>query len=78
VEEIRDELTGTQGDFEVLLGGEEAVFEDIGATIEGDLLRAELIAIPLTLILLLFVFRGVVAASPAAARRRASPSSARC
>ena len=39
------------------------VAADVGHTIEGDLLRAELIAVPLTLLLLLFVFRGVVAAS---------------
>ncbi len=63
VETIREELTGDQGEFQVLLGGAEAVFADIGGTIEGDLLRAELIAIPLTMLLLLFVFRGVVAAS---------------
>lgn len=60
---VDEQLAGTQGSFDVLLGGREAVFADVGHTIEGDLLRAELIAIPLTLILLLFVFRGVVAAS---------------
>ena len=60
---VKAAVTGQQGPFDVLLGGREAVFADVGETIEGDLLRAELIAIPLTLILLLFVFRGVVAAS---------------
>jgi RND superfamily putative drug exporter len=59
---VKDQLTGTQGDFTVVLGGSDAVFADIGRTIETDLLRAELIAIPLTLILLLFVFRSLVAA----------------
>ncbi len=59
---IDEQFTGTQGRFTVLLGGSEAVFADIGHTIEGDLLRAELIAIPLTLILLLFVFRSLIAA----------------
>ncbi len=59
---IDEQFTGPQGGFEVLLGGSDAVFADIGSTIEGDLLRAELIAIPLTLILLLFVFRSLVAA----------------
>jgi RND superfamily putative drug exporter len=59
---IDEQLTGAQGGFDVLLGGGDAVFADIGRTIEGDLLRAELIAIPLTLILLLFVFRSLVAA----------------
>jgi RND superfamily putative drug exporter len=60
---VADTVGGEQGPFEVLIGGEEAVFADVGHTIESDLLRAELIAIPLTLILLLLVFRGVIAAS---------------
>jgi len=38
------------------------IFHEIGKTIEEDLIRAELIALPLTLILLLFVFRSLVAA----------------
>jgi len=59
---VKEQLTGSQGDFNVVLGGSDAVFADIGSTIESDLLRAELIAIPLTLILLLFVFRSVIAA----------------
>jgi len=63
IELIEAELAGDQGVFDVMLGGREAVFADVGSTIEGDLLRAELIAVPLTLMLLLFVFRGVVAAS---------------
>jgi RND superfamily putative drug exporter len=62
VERITDDLTGEQGVVDVLLGGREAVFADIGGTIEGDLLRAEMIAIPLTLVLLLLVFRSLVAA----------------
>jgi RND superfamily putative drug exporter len=60
---VEQAVAGQQGTFDVKLGGQEAVFDDIGHTIESDLLRAELIAIPLTLILLLFVFRGVIAAS---------------
>jgi putative drug exporter of the RND superfamily len=44
------------------LAGSEAVFAAVGETIEGDLVRAEAIAVPLTLLLLLFVFGGVVAA----------------
>lgn len=59
---VKEQLTGFQGDFNVVLGGSDAVFADIGSTIESDLLRAELIAIPLTLVLLLFVFRSVIAA----------------
>jgi putative drug exporter of the RND superfamily len=44
------------------LAGSESVFAAIGETIKGDLVRAEAIAVPLTLLLLLFVFGGVVAA----------------
>jgi putative drug exporter of the RND superfamily len=59
---VDEQFTGVQGGFQVLLGGSDAVFADIGHTIEGDLLRAEMIAIPLTLFLLLFVFRSLIAA----------------
>jgi len=38
------------------------VFRQVSDQIEHDLLRAELIAFPITAILLLFIFRGVVAA----------------
>ncbi len=46
----------------VALGGNGPLFAEVNRTVERDLLRAELIAIPITLILLLFIFRGVVAA----------------
>jgi putative drug exporter of the RND superfamily len=42
--------------------GLSAGYREAGKTIEGDLRLAELIALPLTLLLLLFVFRGLVAA----------------
>ncbi len=51
------------GALTVGVGGGEAVGEDIATTIEGDLARAELIAIPITLALLLLVFGGLIAAS---------------
>jgi RND superfamily putative drug exporter len=47
----------------VRVGGIAQVFHQVGEQVEKDLLRAELIAIPITLILLIFVFRGLVAAS---------------
>ncbi|MGH9027759.1 MAG: MMPL family transporter [Acidimicrobiia bacterium] len=47
----------------VAVGGIAQVFHQVGEQVEKDLLRAELIAIPITLILLIFVFRGLVAAS---------------
>ncbi len=63
---VEDVLEG-YGDLErdglsVQLAGAEAVFAEVSETIEGDLARAEAIAIPLTLLLLLFVFGGLVAA----------------
>ncbi len=60
---VIEEFEGRQQDgVSIELGGPEAVFAQIGETIEGDLVRAESIAIPLTLLLLLFVFGGLVAA----------------
>ena len=60
---IGDELTGEQGALTVALGGREAVFDEVGKTVESDLARAESIAIPITLILLVLVFGSLVAAS---------------
>jgi RND superfamily putative drug exporter len=63
IEAILDEYAGLERDgITVGLAGFEPVFAAIGETIEGDLARAEMIAVPLTLLLLLFVFGGVVAA----------------
>ena len=39
------------------------MFHEVGKTIEHDLVRAELIALPITILLLLFIFRGVIAAA---------------
>ncbi len=46
----------------VALGGELVLFEPIGVYLENDLRLAEMIAIPITLLLLIVIFRGVVAA----------------
>lgn len=46
----------------VLLGGGVIAFEQVGRTVEQDLVRAEEIAFPLLLILSFWVFRGLVAA----------------
>jgi putative drug exporter of the RND superfamily len=63
VDDVRETLGGTHGVLDVMVGGEEAVDNEIASTVESSLGRAELIAIPLTLIVLVFVFRSVVAAS---------------
>jgi RND superfamily putative drug exporter len=63
IEVVIEEYEGLERDgVTVGLAGSEPVFAAIGETIEGDLVRAETIAVPLTLLLLLFVFGGVVAA----------------
>ncbi len=46
----------------VLLGGGVIGYEQVGRTVEEDLLHAELIAFPLLLVLAFWVFRGLVAA----------------
>jgi len=63
VDDVRDTVGGRQGVLDVAIGGPEAVGTEIGSTVESSLGRAELIAIPLTLILLVFVFRSVIAAT---------------
>ncbi|WP_405610503.1 MMPL family transporter [Streptomyces sp. NBC_01508] len=61
--ELLDEYTGTYGDaLTVKAGGGAAVGADMSTQVVDDLILAEAIAIPLTLILLLFVFGSVVAA----------------
>src|SRR6266508_2353323 len=63
VDDVRGALGGTQGVLDVEVGGGEAIETEIVANVESSLGRAELIAVPLTLLLLVFVFRSVVAAS---------------
>src|SRR5690606_21354185 len=47
----------------VEVGGLGPMYSEVSHTVERDLLRAEMIAVPITLLLLLFIFRGVVAAA---------------
>ncbi len=51
-----------EGPVTIEIGGQTEVFRAIGETIEGDLARAESIAVPVTLVLLIIVFGGLVAA----------------
>ncbi|HWF14620.1 MAG TPA: MMPL family transporter [Acidimicrobiales bacterium] len=51
------------GPIEVQVGGFAAAFHEVNSVVEHDLLRAEAFAVPLTLILLLFVFGSLVAAA---------------
>ena len=62
VEELTPKYT-RDGELVVGVGGFGEVFREVGTTIEEDLVRAETIALPITLILLLLVFGTVVSAS---------------
>ncbi len=62
VEAIVEEFSYDDGTVTVGVTGRDAVFAEVGTTIEKDLARAELIAFPITAILLFFVFRSVVSA----------------
>jgi len=59
--ELRERFGGRIDGATVTTGGFAAVFGDVNHTVEEDLLRAEVIALPITIILLLLIFRGVVA-----------------
>ena len=63
VEELSPKFSRTEGDLTVKVGGFAEVFRQVGETIEADLIRAESIAFPITLILLVIVFGTVVAAT---------------
>jgi putative drug exporter of the RND superfamily len=62
---IQPRYAGTRGDLSVQLGGATAVRNAVRDTVTADLLRAEAIALPLTLLVLVVVFgSGVAAAMP--------------
>jgi uncharacterized membrane protein YdfJ with MMPL/SSD domain len=54
-------LSSFAGDSQVVLGGNPVANEEISKTIEGDLRRAELLSVPLIVLLSFFLFRGFVA-----------------
>ncbi|HEY8060920.1 MAG TPA: MMPL family transporter, partial [Acidimicrobiales bacterium] len=59
---LAEAFNGERGPVIVEVGGPVEIFNQIGETIESDLARAESVAVPITLILLIIVFGGVVAA----------------
>ena len=59
---LREEYEGAVGGLQVSVGGEAATFDQVNEVIEEDLLLAEMIAFPLTLVLLVLVFGSVVSA----------------
>ncbi|MEV4949713.1 MMPL family transporter [Streptomyces sp. NPDC053755] len=62
LQRIAPEYRGERGPVEVSVGGPLAVRHEMQAIIQEDLLRAELIALPVTLVLLVMVFGSAVAA----------------
>ena len=57
-------IYGRDGDVvEVGVGGFGQVFAEVGKQIEGDLTKAEALALPITLLLLVLIFGGIIAAS---------------
>lgn len=62
LDRIAPGLRGKHGPVEVSIGGPAAVQHEMTTIIQDDLLRAELIALPVTLVLLVMVFGSAVAA----------------
>ncbi|WP_432103951.1 MMPL family transporter [Streptomyces sp. bgisy091] len=62
LDRIAPAYRGTHGPVDVSIGGRVAVQYEMQSIIEEDLLRAELIALPVTLVLLIMVFGSAVAA----------------
>lgn len=63
IEEISPEFNRNGDLIDVEVGGFEETFRAVSVQVEKDLLRAEMIAFPITLILLLFVFGSLVSAA---------------
>jgi putative drug exporter of the RND superfamily len=61
-ERMAPHYRGSRGDLDIELGGSVAVRHDMQTTIADDLVRAELIALPITLLILVLVFGSLVAA----------------
>ncbi len=61
--ELAEKYRGTSDGVEVLVGGTGPLFAEMTETIESDLAKAEMIAFPLTGILLVLIFGSLVAAS---------------
>jgi putative drug exporter of the RND superfamily len=63
IEKLSPKYSVTTGAITTQVTGEAEVFRQVGETVEKDLKRAELIALPVTLLLLVLVFSGLVASS---------------
>jgi RND superfamily putative drug exporter len=62
LDRIAPDYRGTRDGLDVRIGGTAAIQHDVQETISEDLVRAELIALPITLLILVLVFGSAVAA----------------
>jgi RND superfamily putative drug exporter len=62
IERLSPEYTRSEGAIRVDVGGFEEIFRAVSATVEDDLARAEAIAFPITLVLMILVFGSIVSA----------------
>ena len=62
VEEITPEFSRDRDGYKVTVGGFAEIFRQVSETIEADLVKAESIAFPITLVILIFVFGSLIAA----------------
>ena len=62
VDHLATTFAGEQDGFVVSVGGGGEIFRQVGETIEHDLARSEAVAVPITLLLLVVVFGGIIAA----------------
>ena len=69
--QIEDTLRQPVDGLTVRLGGGAAIFDEVNEQTEADVQRAEMISLPLVLVLLVLIFGGLVAASLTPAGRRA-------
>jgi RND superfamily putative drug exporter len=63
VKEVAARIVDEYSSDRVQVGGYGPVYDEMSTTIEKDLAKAEAVAVPITLILLVFIFGGLVAAS---------------
>lgn len=61
--DVRDHLAAPAAGVSVSLGGHAGVVHDVNEQVERDIARAELLTLPVTLVLLVVIFGGLVAAS---------------
>ncbi|AZZ83026.1 MULTISPECIES: MMPL family transporter [Gordonia] len=61
--QIEEEFTGERDGFSIRVGGQALVYSQVNEQTSSDLLMAEAIAIPITFLVLIFVFGGLIAAA---------------